>query len=271
MINIKEIKASARDSLDKKLFGTVWLRLLVCALVAGLLSSLPSTISSVFSRISPVLAGLLGMPLVLCSILISGPFEYGLSRMYMRVASGEKNVDIHDIFIGFKENFADAVVLGFLRSLFTFLWSLLFIIPGIVKSYAYSMAFYIQQDAPGQKDWRECMDQSIAMTDGYKGKLFLLDLSFIGWYIVGILCFGIGVLWVSVYHKEARAHFYKELKKIKYGDAETTETEEEKTSLTLEESTDDIYRYDEEETNESLVNDASETEEDSKSSSGEEE
>ena len=80
--------------------------------------------------------------------------------------------------------------------------------------------YFIFQESDGKKAWRECIDESKNLTDGYKGKLFLLDLSFIGWFILGFLCFGIGVLWVSVYHQEARAHFYEELKTIKYGATE---------------------------------------------------
>ena len=73
------------------------------------------------------------------------------------------------------------------------------------------MSAFIQQDA-ADKDWKTCIDKSREMMKGYKMSLFLLDLSFIGWYIVGILCFGIGVLFVQPYHMQARAEFYEELK-----------------------------------------------------------
>ncbi len=248
MIRIGEIKDRARASLENKLFGNVWLRLVVCAVVTGLLTGLPGLLGSVFNRVSPSIGALIGGPLTIVSLLIAGPFNFALARIYQRVAQGHKELNIQSVFDGFKENFVDAVILGFMRSLYTFLWSLLFIIPGIVKSYSYSMAFFIQQEAGGKKGWRECIDESMALTNGYKGKLFLLDLSFIGWYILGFLCLGIGTLWVSVYHQTARAHFYEELKLIKYGAPEepaVADAEDDAvfTGLT-DEHDEDVYRYD---------------------------
>ena len=217
MPTASEIRARARYSLDNSIFSQIWLMLLVYSLLVGVISGLPGTISTAISRISPVLAAALGVPLVICTILLSGPFEYAMSRIYLRVARDDKNIQVADVFIGFKECFAESVILQFLRALFIFLWSLLLIIPGIIKAYAYSMAFYIFQESDGKKTWRECLDESSELTNGYKGKLFWLDLSFIGWFILGALCFGIGILWVQVYHQQARACFDEELKAIKYG------------------------------------------------------
>jgi len=224
MIENRQIRERARFSLENSIFSQIWLMLIVYGLLVSVISGLPGTISSAISRISPVFAAALGVPLMICSILLYGPFDYAVSRIYLRVAKGDKDIRVADVFIGFKECFAESVILEFMRSLFIFLWSLLLIIPGIIKAYAYSMAFFIFQESDGKKVWRECIDESKNLTDGYKGKLFLLDLSFIGWFILGFLCFGIGVLWVSVYHQEARAHFYEELKTIKYGAPETEET-----------------------------------------------
>ena len=75
-------------------------------------------------------------------------------------------------------------------------------------TYSYSMAFYIQQDSEN-KDWNYCITESRRVMNGHKWDLFVLDLSFLGWYIVGMLCLGIGVLWVTPYHQMARAHFYE--------------------------------------------------------------
>ena len=68
--------------------------------------------------------------------------------------------------------------------LFTILWAMLFIVPGFVKSYSYSMAMYIKVDNPDY-DWRKCIDESQRMMQGHKWDLFVLDLSFIGWLFVG--------------------------------------------------------------------------------------
>jgi uncharacterized membrane protein len=87
---------------------------------------------------------------------------------------------------------------------------MLFVIPGIVKSYAYSMSYYVSLDHP-EFSSTECIDESQRLMDGHKWELFCLDLSFIGWYILGSLCLGVGILWVYTYHEQARAQFYHEL------------------------------------------------------------
>lgn len=214
MIENREIRMRARESLERRLFGYVWLTLLVCSLIYGVIVGLPSFLSSLLTRVSPAVGALVGFPLFLVGLVLSGPMEYGLTRVFLKVARGNKKIDLAELFCGFREEIGESFLLGLLRSVFIFLWALLLIVPGIIKAYAYSMAFYIQQEAK-DKSWRVCLDESAALTDGYKGKLFLLDLSFIGWYLVGLLCLGVGMLWVSVYHAEARAHFYEELKKIK--------------------------------------------------------
>ncbi|MBQ7712562.1 MAG: DUF975 family protein [Clostridia bacterium] len=214
MIELTSIRSRARDSLEHRLFGNVWITLLICTLAYTVIVGLPTSLSGTVTRFSPVVGGLIGVPLGLVGMVISGPLSYGITRIYHKVALGNKRIDFVDLFCGFKEELGETFLLGFLRSLFIGLWSLLFIIPGIVMSYAYSMAFFIQQESK-EKNWRVCLDESKELTRGYKGKLFLLDLSFIGWFIVGALCFGVGLLWVDVYHTMARAHFYEELKRIK--------------------------------------------------------
>ena len=94
----------------------------------------------------------------------------------------------------------------------TFLWTCLFIIPGIVMGYAYSMTFYIMKDHP-EYSALEAIRASKEMMKGYKMKLFLLQLSFIGWEIVAVLfCCGIGLLWVEPYKQAAIAELYEHIK-----------------------------------------------------------
>ena len=104
------------------------------------------------------------------------------------------------------------LVLYILQFIYIFLWTLLLIIPGIVKSYSYSMAFYIMNDHP-EYTATQCLDESRRMMNGHKLDLFCLHLSFIGWIIVSILTCGIGVLWVDPYMQLSQANFYEELKK----------------------------------------------------------
>ena len=100
------------------------------------------------------------------------------------------------------------ILLQIVISIFVFLWSLLFVIPGIVKAYAYSMAYYIKLDHPDY-GWKACIDESRRLMDGHKWEKFVLDLSFLGWIIVGSLCLGIGMLWVTPYMEAANAQFYE--------------------------------------------------------------
>lgn len=224
MIKNSSIREKARASLGHKLFGDLWLAVILIVFLNGVILSVPSTIGSVLGRLSPALMASAGTILFALSIVISGPLEYGMSHALVALVREDKKPDISDLFVAYKEALTESVVLVLLRSVFLFLWSLLFIIPGIIKTYAYAMAFYIQQDSD-DKNWRSCLDRSQAMMKGYKWKLFCLDFSFIGWYILGALCFGVGVLWVSSYHATARAHFYNELKAFRA--AENGETAEE--------------------------------------------
>ncbi len=100
--------------------------------------------------------------------------------------------------------------LSLFTSLFIFLWSLLLVIPGIIASYRYAMAPYIMAQNPDM-GIREAVDISKDMMNGNKGRLFILDLSFIGWSILAALTFGIGFLWLNPYMNAARASFYLEV------------------------------------------------------------
>jgi len=108
--------------------------------------------------------------------------------------------------------------LGFLIGLFTALWSLLFYIPGIIKTFSYSQGFYIYferlNNGENPKEIRamDCITQSRKLMNGQKGRLFLLELSFIGWGLLAILTLGIGMLWLLPYILMAQVAFYVGLK-----------------------------------------------------------
>lgn len=114
------------------------------------------------------------------------------------------------VFEGFMADFGGALLFSLMSGIFTFLWSLLFVIPGMIKTYAYAMAYYVKVDHPDY-GWNQCVKASIALMKGNKWCLFVLDLSFLGWYTVGALCFGIGTLWVAPYQQATRAQFYNSL------------------------------------------------------------
>jgi len=105
--------------------------------------------------------------------------------------------------------FGKALWLTIITSFFIFLWSLLLIVPGIIKSFSYAMAPYILGDNP-QMTAREALRESKKMMDGKKGKLFWLCLTFIGWWLVGIVTLGIGFIWIYPYMQATFAAFYNE-------------------------------------------------------------
>lgn len=143
------------------------------------------------------------------TIIVVGPLLVGVSGYFVNFALS-KNPRFEDMFDGFKNCFGNSIVLYLLTMLFTFLWSLLLIIPGIIKQYAYSMAPYIMAENP-MMTATEALDESQRIMKGHKMDLFILQLSFIGWFLLVIITFGIALIWVAPYIEAARAEFYLEI------------------------------------------------------------
>ena len=104
----------------------------------------------------------------------------------------------------------------FLRGLYTFLWTLLLLIPGIIKSYAYRMVPYILSDNP-KMGADNAITLSRKMMDGNKFELFVLELSFLGWYLLGLLALGVGILFVNPYYNATEAQLYLVLREKAIG------------------------------------------------------
>ena len=115
------------------------------------------------------------------------------------------------LFAPFKQ-YARTVGAVLLVFVYTLLWTLLLVIPGIIKAYSYSMTFYILRENP-EMTAGDAITASQKMMDGHKMDLFLLSLSFIGWAILASITFGIGYLWLIPYIYTAYAAFYETLKK----------------------------------------------------------
>ena len=115
------------------------------------------------------------------------------------------------LFAPFKQ-YARTVGAVLLVFVYTLLWTLLLVIPGIIKAYSYSMTFYILRENP-EMTAGDAITASQKMMDGHKMDLFLLSLSFIGWAILASITFGIGYLWLIPYIYTAYEAFYETLKK----------------------------------------------------------
>lgn len=197
MVDNYILRANAREQLGNNIFRNTWLMMLV--------------VTCMYTFISGAVSSVRALGLIVVFVLY-GPLRYGTARTTLECVEGRK-WDISHAFKGFEEDFGGSLVLGLLEQLFIALWSLLLVIPGIVKAYSYAMAFYIRQESDGKrKDAIDCISESRRMMDGHKWQLFCLDCSFIGWYLLGSLCLGIGVLFVVPYHQVARANFYAALK-----------------------------------------------------------
>lgn len=140
---------------------------------------------------------------------------YSTTQMYIQTADNQRPVIEEILVVGVKEEPVRSVTLQFLIGLFTFLWALLFIIPGIIKSYAYSMSFYLLFQEPNLTAV-EAIEESKKLTDGHKMDLFILDLSYFGWYFIGLFTFGILYLWVVPKHMTARTLYFKEIYETVY-------------------------------------------------------
>ena len=186
MTSIGEMKSVAKAQLDGK-----WL-LTTGVLVVG---------SLLLGAVSFTIIG---------SLLLIGAIEFGYCA-YLITVTRNKDSDFGKLLSGFNR-FGDVCITGILKWLYTGLWSLLFVIPGIVKSYSYAMTMYIMQDHP-ELSGNDAITKSRRMMDGHKFDLFILDLSFIGWYLLGALTFGIMIVfYVEPYRQVTRANFYEQLR-----------------------------------------------------------
>lgn len=205
-----ELRRQARERLSGN-WKTPVLVTLVYMCIA-MIPSIPQLLADPYSASYSTLS-LFGS---IVSLIITGPLVYGLTDFYLKFVRNEEN-QINDLFNGFKE-FGRSLVLYLLIGLFVLLWSLLFIIPGIIASYRYALAFYILRDNP-QMSASEALNESKRLMDGYKMDLFLLGLSFIGWALLCILTLGIGLLWLGPYMNTAYTNFYEERIKLDKGNS----------------------------------------------------
>ncbi len=143
------------------------------------------------------------------TIFIGNVIVVGKNRYFIK--NHVENPELGEIFSGFKGNYLNVVKIMFLMDLKTLLWLFLFIVPGIIKAYEYSMIPYLLAENPNLSA-DEAFSLSKQMTTGQKADLFVLDLSFIGWIILGLICCGIGILFVLPYPEATRAEVYLNLK-----------------------------------------------------------
>ncbi len=144
----------------------------------------------------------------LAGILLGGAMLLGFATLTLTTVRGVAP-RIEQLFDGFR-NYSSSLTLYLLIAIFTFLWALLFLIPGIVKGYSYSMSYFILADDPNIPA-NEARKRSMEMMRGNKWRLFCLDFSFFGWILLSILTLGVLYFWIIPYIQTARAEFYQDL------------------------------------------------------------
>ena len=230
MWNRKELKDFAKSGVKRNYWKTVLTAFLLAALTGGsslsVINDLRDSVSygeiqpeadylmnvfspEVFIAMGIALAGMV-VCAILFNILVTNPFAVGVYKYSLNAVRGTGNLT--ELGSGFKVGYKRNVKTMFLMNLYTALWSVLFIIPGIVKSYEYRMIPYLLAEKP-EMDKTEAFKTSKSMMDGNKWNAFVLDLSFILWDILGIITLGlVEVFWVGPYKLLTGAALYDALK-----------------------------------------------------------
>lgn len=168
--------------------------LFVCILITTIIISAVSAIPSIGA---------------IATIVISAPLDIGLVTIFLKLRNGE-SPKLEELFKHF-DVLAHAILLYLLIAVFTFLWSLLFIVPGIIAALSYSMAPYILAENKSLTA-NEALNVSKQMMIGHKADLFVLYLSFIGWGLLVSVTFGIAGIYVFPYMEATKVNFYYSIK-----------------------------------------------------------
>lgn len=213
-----ELRAIARRNLEGTWGISVGVAL-VAALLGGAIAGTGSNINFNFNEdtvrsLPPIfwtvllplasLAGLLGI----VSFILGGTVELGYAKFLLK-QHDKKELQFSDLFSQF-ERFGTGFAQKFLRMLYTCLWALLLVIPGIVKGLSYAMTPFILEEHP-EMTASEAIKASMKLMDGHKMDLFILGLTFIGWEILACLTMGIGFLFLNPYMNAAYAAFYRSI------------------------------------------------------------
>lgn len=192
MISNSEIRARARETLGKGILSVGWLYPVLIILCA--------------SVISVALTGTFVGPFIVSGLIGIATAAYFIARVRGNAQPQNLSVAIN----GISGCFLNSILATLLYELFVFIGTLLFIVPGILFSYSFSMLYFVMNDHP-EYGPLEVLRESRRLMRGHRWQLFCLHFSFIGWGILGALCLGIGALWVSAYSQTASAVFYEEL------------------------------------------------------------
>ena len=230
-MNIQEIKRFGKEAFKANYWRCVLVAFLLSLLTMGTAASSRSNASnagaqasqdftSAFNALSSgeqmaFVGVILGASAViilvalLLRIFLFNPLQVGGYRFFRKNLTNEKTA-VGTVAEGFGQ-YGHTFLTLFLRDLFLFLWSLLLFIPGIVKAYSYMLVPYLLKDEPNLSA-TETITRSKELMNGHKWDAFMMDLSFIGWFLLGLITLNlVNIFWTNPYHESARAKFYSEL------------------------------------------------------------
>ncbi|WMJ77639.1 MULTISPECIES: DUF975 family protein [unclassified Sedimentibacter] len=214
-----ELKSSARESLKGNYWKAFWISM-VLVLATGGDGGGGGSSGPVSDRVGEyvsgypdalIIVGALAILAIAYRLLLGYSLEVGSRKYFVQLAQA-KNTDGCYSYAFDGSNYKGIIATMLLRGIYSFLWTLLLLIPGIIKAYSYRMVPYILADNPNIGA-DKAITLSRKMMDGNKFDSFVLDLSFLGWYLLGILAFLIGVFFVNPYAYTTEAHLYLVLRK----------------------------------------------------------
>lgn len=207
-------RAELKSLAKQKLTGNYWGAFAAC-LIMMIVSSLltfivqAQTTGSVMDGGVPTVNGTWTTLSLIWSIFVSAPLTVGL--LYCFIRGREEGYELTNLFAPFKRGYANSVVAMLLMGVFIFLWSLLLIIPGIIKAYAYRMVPFLIAEYP-EMGYEQAFAISKQTTIGEKWDMFVLDLSFILWYLLCLITLGLGFFFLAPYLNATYAELYDRLK-----------------------------------------------------------
>ena len=212
----QELKNSALAALKGNwapaVLGAIFFTFATCLITSpGYCANMAAFDMPFFNSINPKLLKIFSNSSFLLNFFLLYPLSLGYSVAHKELLqNGDAAITRNTVRLAFSDYVRNAVSI-LLVYLYTLLWTLLFIVPGIIKGLAYSLTPFIVKDNP-QLSPNQAINLSMKMMKGHKFDLFYLYLSFIGWILLAILTLGIGLLWVIPYMQTSMAAFYLDVK-----------------------------------------------------------
>lgn len=215
MIDRKNLKSKAKSAFKNNYAACVIVALLMVILAAGITvnTNFADNQNGLLPQVYLNIGGGLLCAVFLIDVFLINPLKVGGYSFFLK--NNKEKADIKEITSGFKSNYVNNVVAMLLQDIFLALWTCLFVIPGIIKMYSYSLVPFILSENP-EMQATEAITKSRKMMDGYKWQAFVLDLSFIGWGILSVITCGIvGLFYANPYIYQTKAELYEFIKESK--------------------------------------------------------